>query len=287
MSENHQDKAGSRLIATENRQWVFKKKNKLWVPKHKRLTGFEDKTLWDKLILFGTLSIPLVVTLATIVFGLLQVSLANSQHQRDLELATYQHKQDQNSVVDAQREAELQTYFDHMTDLLLNHNLRSSKPGDAVRNVAHIRTLSTLNELDDRRRGLLVRFLFEAELINKPNPIIDLLRADITGADLFKANLKGAALIHTSLEASEFFNADLSSADLRGALLYNCDFQDAILIGTNLSDTDLSGTNLIGANLTDADLSGANLSGAKVTQGQLSKAKSLKGATMPDGSIHP
>jgi uncharacterized protein YjbI with pentapeptide repeats len=39
------------------------------------------------------------------------------------------------------------------------------------------------------------------------------------------------------------------------------------------------------ANLSDADLSRANLKGAKVTDEQL--AKSLKGATMPDGSIHP
>ena len=40
--------------------------------------------------------------------------------------------------------------------------------------------------------------------------------------------------------------------------------------------------NLVGAMLEDAKLLGAN-----VTTEQLDKAKSLKGATMPDGSIHP
>ena len=38
-----------------------------------------------------------------------------------------------------------------------------------------------------------------------------------------------------------------------------------------------------GANLRDAVLRGANLSNAKVTSEQLAEAKSLEGATMPNG----
>lgn len=53
--------------------------------------------------------------------------------------------------------------------------------------------------------------------------------------------------------------------------------------GANLSYADLSGTDF-----TDADLSYANLRGAiDFTQEQLAQAKSLKGAIMPDGSVHP
>ena len=44
---------------------------------------------------------------------------------------------------------------------------------------------------------------------------------------------------------------------------------------------------LLEANLSEAILDGANLSKATVTPEQLAKAKSLKGATMPDGSIPP
>jgi uncharacterized protein YjbI with pentapeptide repeats len=41
------------------------------------------------------------------------------------------------------------------------------------------------------------------------------------------------------------------------------------------------------ADLSGANLSGADLSGAKdVTDEQLLQARSLKGATMPDGSIY-
>jgi len=40
------------------------------------------------------------------------------------------------------------------------------------------------------------------------------------------------------------------------------------------------------ADLSGADLSAANLAGAIVTDEQLAQAKSLKGATMPDGTVH-
>jgi len=61
----------------------------------------------------------------------------------------------------------------------------------------------------------------------------------------------------------------LSLADLRGA-----DLSEALLKGTNLTGAVLTGTVLIGAELTDAQ---------GVTKEQLEQAKSLKGATMPNG----
>ena len=53
-----------------------------------------------------------------------------------------------------------------------------------------------------------------------------------------------------------------------------------------LSEANLSRAVLFQADLSGAVLDNANLSGAVVTEEQLEKAKSLKGATMPDGSIH-
>ncbi len=43
---------------------------------------------------------------------------------------------------------------------------------------------------------------------------------------------------------------------------------------------------LRGPILKEADLGGAKLAGAKVTEKQLDTARSLEGATMPDGSVH-
>ncbi len=44
---------------------------------------------------------------------------------------------------------------------------------------------------------------------------------------------------------------------------------------------------MLKANLEDANLVRADLTGANVTPEQLNRAKSLKGAIMPDGTIHP
>jgi hypothetical protein len=53
----------------------------------RKQSGFEDKTLWDKFNLFGTLAIPIVVTLATIAFSFVQIYLADQQHQTDQRIA--------------------------------------------------------------------------------------------------------------------------------------------------------------------------------------------------------
>ena len=88
------------------------------------------KMWWDLLNLIGILLIPLVVVGATIGFGLLQIHLADLQHQSDQKLAQQQHESDQQSALDQQRAAILQTYIDNIQDLLLNHNLLKSNVFD-------------------------------------------------------------------------------------------------------------------------------------------------------------
>lgn len=131
----------------------------------------------------------------------------------------------------------------------------------------------------------------------------NLSSADLRDADLSSADLRDTSLIETDLSGANLSSADLSSADLSDAHLKSVLLYKANLNGANLSYTDLSEANLSGAdlssanlgradlsqaNLSSADLSGADLRGAQdVTQQQLNKAKTLKEATMPDGSKHP
>jgi uncharacterized protein YjbI with pentapeptide repeats len=63
-------------------------------------------------------------------------------------------------------------------------------------------------------------------------------------------------------------------------------FTDWDLSEEDLSGVNLSGAKLYGADLTGADLREADLERATVTDGQLAQAASLKGATMPDGTVH-
>ena len=123
--------------------------------------------------------------------------------------------------------------------------------------------------------------------------------ADLSGAVLSDVHLSDAHLNDADIgDGTILFNADLSGADLSGAnLTGGAHLNDAILSGADLSGANLSGANLSGAdlretylvetNLSDTDLSGANLRDARgVTDKQLLQAKTLEGATMPDGSIH-
>jgi uncharacterized protein YjbI with pentapeptide repeats len=156
--------------------------------------------------LLAILAIPLVVVAATIGFGLLQLHIADVQHQQDQWSANLQPVRDQQSALD-QQVAILQTYIDTIQDLLLNHNLLGSKPTDDVAILARARTLTALQGLDPERQGRLVQFIYEAKLIGfldskgKPQaPLIDLTNADLKGANLSSVDLSYANLSKAHLE---------------------------------------------------------------------------------------
>jgi uncharacterized protein YjbI with pentapeptide repeats len=114
----------------------------------------------------------------------------------------------------------------------------------------------------------------------------ELSGADLSGADLFEASLNNASLIRANLRG-----ASLNGADLRGCRLGEADLSGADLSGVNLNVGDLAGASLRGANLggvklMGADLSRADLSGTGITQAELEQARSLEGATLPDGTRH-
>jgi uncharacterized protein YjbI with pentapeptide repeats len=252
----------------------------------KKRSGFEDKTLWDKLMLFGTVAIPLVVVGATIAFSVVQFYLADQQHQSDQRLAQQQHVADQQGALDQERATILQTYLDNIQDLLLNHNLLGYSPkpkNDAdkvtiqeVQELARARTLTALQGLDPHRKGTLMQFLYEAKLIGyqdskgkQQDPIITLLGADLTHTDLTHISLTGANLVGVTLTYAFLDGANLSGANLTGANLTNDTFVGADLSGANLTDANLTDTILTSATLAGAFLTGATLTSATFTNATL------------------
>jgi len=131
-------------------------------------TGFTTKTLWDWMEL---LIIPLV--LAGGVFYLnrseraVERRIAEDRTKEDRRLADDRAKLEREIATDRQQEAALQAYIDRMAELLLKEELRNSEENEEVCNVARIRTLTVLRGLDPKRKGLVLLFLKEAELINK------------------------------------------------------------------------------------------------------------------------
>lgn len=191
-----------------------------------------------------------------------------------------------------------------MSELLLHEKLRISQPEDEVRRIARVRTLTVLPSLDGKRKRSVLQFLYEANLIDKDKPVVDLEGADLSHADLRRAAWDHANLRRANLRKARFWitymdDADLSHADLQGADMNsttlvgaNLEFvnlQKANLYGSLLKGANLSFANLYEANLYNTDLSDANLSNIHgITIEELEKkARSLKGAIMPNGSKHP
>ncbi len=260
------------------------RQHKNWRQRLLKWTGFPGKTLWDWLRLVAALAIPVVIAVGTIWFSA-QQSESSAQIAKD-----------------QQEENALQTYLDRMSDLLLNSKLRESRSGDGVRNIARARTLTILPQLNGRRKGELLCFLHETNLINVENAIValngaDLNGVDLNGANLSEANLSGANLRQAHLRRANLWGVDLSGANLNGADLNGAHLSEADLIGANLSEANLSEANLSyahlsGANLSEADLIGANLGyadlpHANITVEQFKQAQFLKGTTLPNGSMHP
>jgi uncharacterized protein YjbI with pentapeptide repeats len=137
-------------------------------------------------------------------------------------------------------------------------------------------------------------FLPNANLISADLSDAHLSNANLSNAYLHKANLSGAGLSHADLSGTILPNADLSGADLSHADL-SCSRVErhrsgpAVLTVVGGLCSDLSGANLSDANLWfadlhDADLRKANLRGATaLTDEKIAAARSLKGATMPNG----
>jgi uncharacterized protein YjbI with pentapeptide repeats len=214
-------------------------------PPHPNNINFlPGKTLWDWLQL---LIIPAVLAIGGYLFN-----YTASRNERE---ATKQRDQTERDIAsDNQCEAALQAYIDKISELLLEKHLRESKPADEVRTIARVRTLTTLARLDQIRKGSIVQFLHESQLIDSDNTIVTL-----EGANLSEINLSGANLSEINLS-----KANLSGANLSGANLIEANLIEANLSGANLYRATLDGTNLYKADLSSADLSSARLNGANL-----------------------
>ncbi|MGB3509433.1 MAG: serine/threonine-protein kinase [Microcoleaceae cyanobacterium] len=148
---------------------------------------------------------------------------------------------------------------------------------------------------------------------------VNLFRAELENADLENANLENAQLDGVNLKGANLKEANLKDTVLkgykghsyRGVNLENADLEGANLEGSHLEDANLLGAFLKNANLREASLEGADLRGANLANSNLSKAflrgtnlrgvnlrganidganfrdSDLKGAILPDGTIHP
>jgi uncharacterized protein YjbI with pentapeptide repeats len=194
-----------------------------------------------------------------------------------------QDRSDNRRADQVRQDATLNGYFQQMSDLMLDRKLLTSKENDAVRSVARTVTLATLRRLDEERKGEVVRFLREAQLISLRDPrveppLVDPPLIDLRGADLRHADLRRAILPFAHLTYAVLVGADLRVADLTRADLGSADLTRADLRRADLRRADLAGTRLGDADLRHADLREAT----GLTQKQLDDATTDETTKLPD-----
>jgi uncharacterized protein YjbI with pentapeptide repeats len=239
----------------------------------------QEKTLWDWLQLF---IIPLVLTGAVFFLNKQQedtsLTASKTQHDSDQLNAASQRASDLRIAQQQAYDKVMDDYLDKMSAMLLDPtmpltNKKSTAVQPNAKLIARERTLIALDRLDGRRRGIILRFLYDAHLIDDPKFVIHLYGSRLTGADLGNSNLAKAHLMEVNL----------GGAHLQGSFLQGSNLEGSLLVGAHLVRAHLNGADLRQANMTDAILTNANMQGA-ILKGAILKGVKWGNTVCPDGT---
>lgn len=183
-------------------------------------------------------------------------------------------EKDKNTRIEEEkaREKTLDYFINTMTELLVKHDLAGS-PEQKRLAIARTRINLALPQLDGGRKGQILQFLYESDLVDK-NPKFKLLGCNFNESQLDnivlgQSEIKGAYFKDASFKKSNLIEVDFTSCDFTGA-----DFTGSLMTNTNLSYAKLNNTKLENVDLTTvdfegADLTSASLKGSKIKRSQL------------------
>jgi uncharacterized protein YjbI with pentapeptide repeats len=285
------------IIVAYRRRWAWT--GFVTGPERGAPDGQTSKSLWDWLQL---LIVPLALALAAF-------ALNAAQDRREREREDKRAARELASADDRTREEALRGYLAQMSNLITEHRLRSvratlSNFRTDAQALARTSTLTVLRRLDGERKGLVLQFLREAELINvtrhwqssrgprcarprdqlcwEPQSFaLALAKVNLGGADLRGAGLRGgffAEWTEPTYGPGARVSARIRAADLSGADLRNADLRNAEASGVNFDRADLRGADFGGASLAGATFNGACLTGARFDHAILSARPDPRGA---------
>jgi uncharacterized protein YjbI with pentapeptide repeats len=215
-------------------------------------SGFQKKSFWDWLQL---LIIPLMLALGAFY-------LNSAADFRDYQIAQEQKHQEI-----------LTDYFSKMQDLIVETKKSKQTPGSKESNseerlltefrpTAQALTLSVLEQLDGERKGKVIIYLAESQLItvdnNKPYPQPE-IKLDGTNLDDIKLGNNGQ---RNSLNEKEMTIIDKIK-------IRNANMKRANLSGFQLLDSELNGSNLENATLENVNFTGSTMIGSRFINGKI------------------
>ncbi|GCL60680.1 pentapeptide repeat-containing protein [Microcystis aeruginosa] len=216
-----------------------------WISNFK-WSGFQKKSFWDWLQL---LIVPLMLALGAFY-------LNSAADFRDYQIA--QERKQQEILTD---------YFSKMQGLIVETKKSKQTPGSKESNseerlltefrpTAQALTLSVLEQLDGKRKGKVIIYLAESQLItvdnNKPysQPEIEL-----DGANLQKLELKDQVFSYINIAGADMTSTELSDILISDSDLSRVNLTEAVLQDVTFKNSNLSGVNLDGASLTNTNIS--------------------------------
>jgi uncharacterized protein YjbI with pentapeptide repeats len=222
-----------------------------WISNFK-WSGFQKKSFWDWLQL---LIVPLMLALGAFY-------LNSAADFRDYQIA--QERKQQEILTD---------YFSKMQGLIVETKKSKQTPGSKESNseerlltefrpTAQALTLSVLEQLDGERKGKVIIYLAESQLItvdnNKPYPQPE-IKLDGTNLDDIKLGNNGQ---RNSLNEKEMTIIDKIK-------IRNANMKRANLSGFQLLDSELNGSNLENATLENVNFTGSTMIGSRFINGKI------------------
>ena len=177
---------------------------------------------WIQLII--TASIPIILSIYTII-----------ENNRELTIATRNRIQDLEIAENEQKDKILQECQHRLTKLVENYGIHFENNSVASL-ISRFTTLSALNRLDSRRKTYLIRFLYESKLIQyrlpNYNVPLSLYSSNLNDLDLTDS-IPGRYLLYLSLDGcllnrAQFYGTTIYGGNFRRSKLNNADFRSTI-----------------------------------------------------------
>lgn len=235
---------------------------------YQEITGVaRGKTLWDWLEL-----VIVPVAIAFVVFIYTQFEKKKNKRVED---------ENYNSNL-------LESFFKTITELLLKDDLKGDLNKKRI-SIARSRIIMIFGQLDGQRKGQVLQFLYESDLIDK-EPMFHLRGANISDAVLDRIVLKNAEIKSANFENTTIQNSNLNEIDLTGCNFKNANLSNSLVDNANFSYTDLSESVLQNLDLSTVDFEGAILTNANLTestikQSQLDSIHEKKGINLNKAKI--
>jgi uncharacterized protein YjbI with pentapeptide repeats len=283
-----------------------------------------QKDLWTAVKDNAGLVTALIALFGVLITGAINTYIANKDRVAQQQLEIFNDRRQRELEQDKAQETALQAYLTDIGGLILDKSspLRESPAESEASRLARAKTLTVLQGLNGGRKRILLQFLKEEELINTPDPIVDLAGADLSyaqligvdkdrnqfllnetnlaAANLYRANMKNSVLDSANLSRANLTEvvlsestlyetnlegSDLMKADLRACLLAQADLSNARLEGATLNEVDLRGADLSGADLTDAVLTNVDLSDANLSDANLTDANLAQATGLTNNTL--